>query len=292
MLAGLLFFLVSAGSVFAKDVNKLPYSDYVKKYNRLAVEHMRNHKIPASITLAQGILETGGGRSEFVKETNNHFGIKCHADWEGGRFYKADDSPNDCFRTYKNAEDSFDDHSRFLKRARYAKLFQLDTNNYKGWAKGLLECGYATDRAYADKLIRIIEEYELYTYDKITGEPLPEKPVPNYRRVPYKANGVVYVIGEENDSYEKIAGDIGYKAKELRKYNEVPEGTPVSPGDIIYLGKKKKKATKPYSQHTVRVGDSMHSISQLYGVQMESLYKLNKKSYNYVPSVGERLRLQ
>ncbi|GHT75702.1 N-acetylmuramoyl-L-alanine amidase [Bacteroidia bacterium] len=292
LLAAVFCFFLSINGLFAKE-EALPYSDYVKKYSDLAIYHMKKHKIPASITLAQGIVETAGGRSEFVKETNNHFGIKCHPDWEGGRYYKADDGPNDCFRTYRKAEDSFEDHSKFLQRTRYDKLFRLEITDYKGWARGLQECGYATDRTYAKKLIKIIEDYELNRFDKAGKKGgQEERPEPNYRRVPYKANGLVYVLAEANDSYEKIASDVGYKVSELRKYNDVPEGFPVRPGEMIYLENKRKKAEKPYFEHVVRAGESMHSISQLYGIHLSQLYKLNKKRYNYVPTEGDVLRLR
>ncbi|MDR0427369.1 MAG: glucosaminidase domain-containing protein [Dysgonamonadaceae bacterium] len=277
-----------------------PYLDYVDKYNRLAVDHMERFKIPASITLAQGILESGAGRSSFVKETNNHFGIKCHKDWKGNRVYKADDGPNDCFRSYRRAEDSFEDHSRFLaERSRYSSLFQLKITDYKGWARGLQKCGYATDKAYANKLIKIIEDYELYKYDtksskgKGKNKDKSKKPKEELMRQPYKDHGLVYVIGEENDSYERIAEEMNFKLKDLLKFNEVPdESFPINKGDIIYLQKKKNQADKPYFEHIVQVGESMHHISQRYGIQVQRLYKMNKKNFEYVPTEGDVLRLR
>lgn len=285
-------FFTSLASIHAQKRYQ-PYLDYIQKYNGLAVKHMEKYKIPASITLAQGILESGAGRSSFVKETNNHFGIKCHNDWKGNRKYKADDGPNDCFRSYKKAEDSFDDHSKFLaERARYSELFKLKIHDYKAWARGLQKCGYATDKAYANKLIKLIEDYKLYEYDQKVKKGA--KPVENIilNRQPYKDHGLVYIIAEDNDSFDRIAKDLKFKIKDLIKYNEVPEDFPINKGDIIYLEKKKKQADKPYFEHIVQIGESMYSISQKYGMQVEQLYKKNKKDYEYVPVEGDILRLR
>lgn len=285
----LFFFFVSA--VEAQKQYQ-PYLDYIDKYSGLAVDHMQKYQIPASITLAQGILESGAGRSAFVRESNNHFGIKCHNDWTGNRIYREDDGPNDCFRSYKKAEDSFRDHSEFLtERVRYAELFLLNITDYQGWARGLQKCGYATDRGYANKLIKLIEDYKLFEYDRKGRKSNPEQ-MPVIQRQPYKDHGLVYVLGVNGDSYERIAAETGFKVKDLIKYNEVPEDFPVREGDIIYLEKKKKQADKPYFEHVVQIGESMHGISQKYGMQVERLYKLNKKDWEYVPTEGDVLRLR
>ena len=144
--------------VFAQSLNKVEL--YIQKYKDLAVEHMVEYSIPASITLAQGILESGSGESDLAVESNNHFGIKCHRDWEGDRSYYDDDEENECFRKYKSASESYLDHSLFLKnKPRYSELFSLNITDYKGWAKGLKKAGYATDPNYANNLIRVIEKY-------------------------------------------------------------------------------------------------------------------------------------
>ncbi len=275
------------------------YVNYVEKYSDLAVSHMKQYKIPASITLAQGLLESGAGMSLFVRNSNNHFGIKCHKEWKGEKVYHDDDNPNDCFRKYKKAEDSFEDHSRFLtEKPRYAKLFKLEIKDYKGWARGLQECGYATDKAYANKLIKIIEDYELYKYDNQKGsgnqkkqEGKQDKTSVKDRPV-YKTFGLIYVVAGANDSFDGIASDLGFKVKDLIKYNEVPEDFPLMKGDIVYLEKKKKKADKPYYEHVVQVGESMHSISQKYGIRLSNLYKMNKKKEEYVPEEGDVLKLR
>lgn len=290
--------LLPGMSALAQAKRYKAYDDYVDTYKSIALDHMKKHKIPASITLAQGLLESGAGKSSLARDANNHFGIKCHKDWTGGKVYKADDNPNDCFRKYKKVEDSYEDHSQFLKRSRYSPLFSLKTTDYRGWARGLQQLGYATDQAYANKLIKLIEDYELYQYDKkgkSTSELQEEEQrflTQNYKHTPYKTHNLVYVIAQDEDTYEGIAVEFGFKAKDLCKYNEVPEGFPLKAGDLVYFEKKKSKADKPYYDHVVQVGESMHSISQLYGVKVKNLYKMNKKDYEYVPVEGDVLRLR
>lgn len=275
------------------------YNDYIDAYKSIAIDHMKKYKIPASITLAQGLLESGAGKSQLAQKSNNHFGIKCHNDWKGGRVYHNDDNPNDCFRKYKKVEDSYDDHAKFIAdKQRYKFLFSLKITDYRGWAKGLQQAGYATDKAYANKLIKLIEDYELYQYDK-KGQSSKEIKkeeerflTQNYKHIPYKTHGLVYVIAQDEDTYEAIAIEFGFKAKDLCKYNEVPEGFPLKAGDLIYFQKKKSKADKPYYEHIVQVGESMHSISQLYGIKVKNLYKMNKKDFEYVPVEGDILKLR
>lgn len=139
---------------------------YIKKWAATAVSEMERSGIPASITLAQGLVESGAGLSDLATEGNNHFGIKCHNGWTGGRMYHDDDAKGECFRVYDSAEQSFRDHSDFLtSRQRYASLFRLDTSDYRGWAEGLMKAGYATSSTYASQLIKVIEDYKLYEYD-------------------------------------------------------------------------------------------------------------------------------
>ncbi len=291
--------LCSSSNIQAQVKRNKTYDAYIKKYSALAIDHMKRYKIPASITLGQGILESGAGQSSLTLRSNNHFGIKCHNDWKGPSVIARDDRPDDCFRKYKKAEESYEDHSRFLcEKPRYRSLFSLDITDYKGWAKGLQKAGYATDKAYANKLIKIIEDYELYQYDKKGNWKKIEKEVekitqtPHNKHTPYKTHGLIYVIAQENDSYENIALEFKFKAKDLYKFNEVPSGFPLQPGDLVYFEKKKKKADKPYFEHVVKVGESMYSISQRYGVQVKSLYKMNKKDFEYVPVEGDVLKLR
>lgn len=277
----LLFFITTFAE--AAIQRKVPsYEKYIKTYSDLAVQHQKKYKIPASITLAQGLLESGAGQSDLARRSNNHFGIKCHSDWRGGRVYHDDDLRGECFRKYKRVEDSYEDHSKFLLRSRYERLFDLKITDYKGWARGLQKCGYATDRAYANKLIKVIEDYELYRYDTGKGHKISQKErekqkYPKLRYTIYRTFGLLYVYAKENDSFDRIAQSLDFKVKDLKKFNEVPEDFPLQKGDIVYLEKKKKKADKPYYDHVVQIGESMHSISQKYGIQIKSLYKINKK---------------
>lgn len=292
----LLFFITTFAE--AATQRKVPsYEKYIKTYSDLAVQHQKKYKIPASITLAQGLLESGAGQSDLARRSNNHFGIKCHSDWRGGRVYHDDDLRGECFRKYKRVEDSYEDHSKFLLRSRYERLFDLKITDYKGWARGLQKCGYATDRAYANKLIKVIEDYELYRYDTGKGHKISQKErekqkYPKQRYTIYRTFGLLYVYAKENDSFDRIAQSLDFKVKDLKKFNEVPEDFPLQKGDIVYLEKKKKKADKPYYDHVVQIGESMHSISQKYGIQIKSLYKINKKDKDYIPEEGDVLKLR
>mgnify|MGYP000843550402 FL=1 len=275
------------------------YENYIEKYSNLAVEHMQKYRIPASITLAQGLLESGAGMSDLARYSNNHFGIKCHRDWDGPTVYAPDDGPNDCFRKYQAVEDSYQDHAEFLAYgSRYKVLFDLSIRDYKGWARGLQTTGYATDKAYANKLIKLIEDYELYRFDdksyhkKYKEEDKSFSTNKSWKHQPYKTHGLVYIIAIEGDTYESIATEFGFKEKDLLKYNEVPKDFPLNEGDIVYFQKKKTRADAPYFQHVVQVGESMHSISQKYGIRLRNLYRLNKKSYSYVPEEGDVLKLR
>ncbi|MDR2232182.1 MAG: glucosaminidase domain-containing protein [Tannerella sp.] len=289
---GIIFIFVNTfNAVGQKNSN---YEKYLRTYSNLAIQQEKKYNIPASITLAQAILETGAGTSYLAKEANNHFGIKCHTDWTGARAYKNAESPNECFRKYKNVTESYEDHSRFLTdRSRYAGLFSLKKNDYKGWAKGLQTYGYATDKGYANKLIDIIERYELYTYtSKGTSSSRTNETTALHERDIYKTHDLIYVLARPDDSITQIALDLGFKAKQLAKYNDLPVNFPLEQGDIIYLEKKKAKADRAYSFHVVKIGDSMHSISQRYGIQLKSLYKLNKKKDDYVPIEDVVLKLR
>ena len=206
------------------------YNDYVKKYAPLAVEQMKKYKVPASITLAQGLLESGAGRSLLARRSNNHFGIKCHG-WRGRKVYHDDDAEDECFRAYREVEDSYEDHSKFLVSGpRYAFLFKLKSTDYKGWAKGLKKAGYATDPSYANRLITIIEDYELYKYDsqgmskreaRRWAKLLKKKPWLANPHQTYLANGLVYVIARDGDTFRLLGGEFDISWKKLVKYNDL-----------------------------------------------------------------------
>lgn len=265
------------------------YLEYIEKYKGEAVEQMQRYRIPASITLAQGLLESGAGRSTLTRRSNNHFGIKCGSGWSGRKTYHDDDARGECFRVYKNARESYEDHSRFLAgKQRYASLFKLKTTDYKGWARGLKKAGYATNPAYATRLIELIELYELDRFDngnlKGTWIANPHEP--------FLANGLLYVVARAGDTFESLSEEFGISARKLRKYNDLYKGYLLRQGDIIYLEKKNRRAHKAYKVHRVQPGESMYLISQRYGIRLERLYKMNRFSADYAPSAGEVLRLR
>ena len=278
-------------------------NSYIKEYAPLAVEQMKKYKIPASITLAQGLLESGAGMSTLARKSNNHFGIKCHNTWRGRKVYYDDDARGECFRAYRKVEDSYEDHSEFLTHgARYAFLFDLKITDYKGWAKGLKKAGYATDRSYANRLITIIEDYELYKYDtkgmskreaRRWQKLIKKKPWLLNPHEVYLANGLAYVVARDGDTFQLLGGEFDISWKELVDYNDLHKEYTLEAGDIIYLKKKNKKAQKPYAVHIVRDGESMHSIAQKYGIRLKNLYKMNRKKVDdYVPEVGDQLKLR
>ncbi len=273
------------------------YLNYIEKYNELAVEQMREHGIPASITLAQGLLESGAGLSELSRRSNNHFGIKCGSAWRGKTTRHTDDRPNECFRVYKNPKDSYEDHSVFLKKPRYSSLFRLNIMDYKGWAHGLKSCGYATSRTYASQLINIIETYGLDRYDVegLTKAQRKSEDVQIYIHGFATNNGVDYVRAHAGDTWKTLSKRLDISVRKLVKYNDAIKTLPVNEGDIIYLDKKKKRADKIYKRnpwHRVRAGESMHSISQMYGVRMSRLYKMNFKTVEYVPQEGDLIKIR
>lgn len=277
-------------AVSAQTRNKR-YEEYISKYKDLAIEQMARYKIPASITLAQGLLESGAGQSELTRRSHNHFGIKCGGNWNGKTTYHDDDARGECFRVYKNARESYEDHSRFLaNRPRYAALFKLKPTDYKGWAHGLKKAGYATNPNYANSLIRIIELYNLQQYDTRSGKYKYVVPITSHET--FLANKLLYIIARPGDTFKELSEEFEISERKLRKYNDLYKGYRLQAGDVIYLQKKNRKAVKPYVLHKVESGESMHSISQRYGMSLKNLYKLNKKSEDYTPKTGDYLRLR
>ena len=286
-----LLLILGCLNVQAQTRNK-QYEDYIKKYRELAVEEMKKYHIPASITLAQGLLESGAGQSSLARKSNNHFGIKCGSDWNGKTVSHDDDARGECFRAYKHPKDSYEDHSKFLAgRPRYASLFKLNITDYKGWAKGLKKAGYATNPRYADQLIGIIELYELHKYDeKNYLKWIKKNPNPHQT---YIANDLLYIVVRAGDSWKSISKEFDISQKKLRKYNDLYKGYALQVGDILYLEKKNKKADKEHIVHVLRAGESMYSISQKYGIRLKNLYKLNKMDEDDpAPEVGTILRLR
>ena len=286
-----LVLIVISFTLSAQTRNK-QYEAYIKQYRDLAVEEMKKYHIPASITLAQGLLESGAGQSALARKSNNHFGIKCGGDWNGRTVSHNDDARGECFRAYKHPKQSYEDHSKFLaSRSRYASLFKLKITDYKGWARGLKKAGYATNPRYADQLIGIIELYDLHKYDTKGGlKWMKENPNPHQ---PYIANGLVYIVARTGDTWKSISKEFDISKRKLQKYNDLYKGYELQEGDILYLEKKNRKAPKNHIVHVLRAGESMYAISQKYGIRLKNLYKLNKMDEDdSAPEVGTILRLR
>ncbi|MDR0371255.1 MAG: glucosaminidase domain-containing protein [Prevotellaceae bacterium] len=296
----LLFFILLPFGLHAQNQHKA-YLDYIDNYYQLAMTQQREHGVPASIILAQGLLESAAGKSELATKANNHFGIKCH-DWTGEKIYYDDDRKNECFRKYNKALDSYEDHSAFLRnRSRYASLFDLDPTDYQGWAHGLKKAGYATDPNYAYKLISIIETYDLHRFDinanvrkntasssKLLSEKIEARPKHDVMR----NNGVRYVVSQAGDTYASIASEFRTREKKIRNLNEISPNVGLTAGEIVYIGPKKKKSSRNYPTHIVLPGESMHSISQKYAMQVKILYDLNGIPYSEGAVSGLVLKLR
>lgn len=269
------------------------YLHYIETYKAMAVEQMQRHRIPASITLAQGLIESNAGRSRLAVEANNHFGIKVGTGWTGPYVVKSDDRPDDRFRKYRSAKESFEDHSLFLLKPRYSALFQLDPTDYRAWAYGLKEAGYATNPSYPQILINVIDTYALSAYDGATSPSAPQN-ASRYSHPPMLCNDVVYVVARRGDSYAVISREMHIRQRSLRSYNEVDSHREPFEGERVYLGKKKSHVENPLRRtfHVVRAGESMHSISQLYAVRLAQLYKWNRLPKDYRPIPGDRLKLK
>lgn len=232
---------------------------YIDAFKAVAIEEMNSFGIPASITLAQGILESDKGNSGLAKYANNHFGIKCTSDWKGKAYYKDDDQNNDCFRVYKDARESYKDHSEFLKRKRYAFLFELDKNDYKNWAIGLKTAGYATNPKYPDLLIGVIEKYQLYQYD-----------VPESEREK---------ILREDRVFTEINANIPAEKKKFTPVAIAPKDPPKA---------NDSNTTVSANYYVVRQGDTLFKISQLYKLTVDELKALNKMTDNNI-KIGQKL---
>ncbi len=285
------------------------FQEYINQYKNIAIREMHRYGIPASITLAQGLLESGAGQSEIAVKGNNHFGIKCHG-WEGRTVYHDDDLRQECFRAYDDPYESFEDHSKFLaNRPRYKDLFHLSRTDYKGWAHGLKKAGYATSPTYAQRLIDLIELYRLNEYDLMNYEDTrlankveysPSVQIKDDRvqalHAPhqlYLNNDNCYLVARRGDTFQSIADELDMKASKIAKYNERDKQDVLNEGDIIYLKKKRPKADKAFKNrvHVVKQGESMYSIAQKYGIRLKSLYKINNLPSSHQVRIGEQLRV-
>lgn len=300
------FFILHSAFLLAQTNN--PQADrwhYIEEYRDIAIEQMQRYKIPASITLAQGLFESNAGKSELARRYNNHFGIKKGMNWTGPTVMKSDDSPNDLFRVYKSARESYEDHSRFLcNNQRYAVLFSYKLDDYRSWANGLKKCGYATDPRYAQKIIEMVETYNLSQFDSYTSgryhartsdkKQEEELSVFFQSHIVYRNNRCYMVIAQAGDTWESIARETGTKPWKLLKYNDYPMDYQLRAGDLVYLQKKRSKADKYYRNcpHTVQNGESLHSISQRYGIRLSRLYKMNHIPDDVVIGPGDVLRVR
>ena len=320
---------------------RMTRAEYIAKWRHIAIDHMETYGIPASITLAQGLLESASGNSELARKSNNHFGIKCKSTWTGDRVYHDDDAKGECFRAYATVEESYEDHADFLNaNKRYDSLFSYATDDYQSWAHGLKAAGYATAPDYAERLIKIIEDEHLYLLDRADGmnlydDYMAEKldiapPIastteqsveiaapaeikdmttaysdrgidPDNFRITinshhgynvYQTNGAYYVIAKGNDSYDSIGKLFEMSASTLRRFNDVGASTMLSEGDIVYIERKQARWQGSNIQHTVTAGETMHTISQVYGVRINHLAKLNRIRPSDPLTEGQLLRLR
>lgn len=285
---------------------RLSQQDYVQQWHKVAIKQMHEHNIPASITLAQGILESGNGNSDLAVQANNHFGIKCH-DWKGETFYKDDDTKNECFRSYKNAEESYKDHGLFLTtRSRYASLFKFDPTDYKNWAHGLKEAGYATNPKYPNLLIDLIERLDLKQYDKsgtsknkqtdllVNKDSKPSAvKISSSRTVLKHANQVKYIVAKKGDTYYRIAKEFDMGVWQLYRYNDYgPKKDVLDEGDIVYIQPKKRKS-KSKASHVVSTPMTLRQISQIEGIKLSALLDKNTiASPDAVLQKGEKVNLR
>ena len=287
---------------------RITRNEYIQKYYQLAVSEMQRSGVPASITLAQGCWESGDGNSRLATEANNHFGIKCKSEWKGKKISHDDDASQECFRKYEHAEASYIDHSNFLMSgSRYGFLFKLDPKDYKGWAFGLKKAGYATDAIYAQRLIKIIDEFKLFVYDEgvisrplatLAKEPAPvklRKPVVAKHRAFHKIeqrNGLRTIVVGVGDTYENLTKEIKLKDWELYTYNDFKKGSQLKVNEILYIEAKYKRANRTLKQHVVENGDKMHYISQKYGLKLQPLLKRNRMKSGDEPAEGQTVYLR
>ena len=310
-LAMLLFsFVLQAG-----DIRR----DYILKWSETAIDQMIASGVPASITLAQACLESANGTSTLAVQANNHFGIKCRG-WSGPSFRHDDDLKDECFRSYDNAEQSFSDHSDFLRyNDRYAFLFDLAPTDYKGWARGLKKAGYATDPQYAEKLIKIIEDYRLYEYDVLKPRKgkltitLPASPakLETSRQVEaplhfkprslgsvtidytfYERHGLVYIVANGTENYASLARQFNLFKRELLRFNDEKKDHTIPAGEIVYLQPKRSQSTEDLAKHVVEEGETMRGLSQRFGVKLRNLYKFNNMKSGREPAPGSIINLR
>ena len=324
-----IFFLAGCATLQAQT--RLTNEEYIDRYKSIAIAHMERYGIPASITLAQGLLESDAGNSPLARSSNNHFGIKCKNNWTGKRVFHTDDAPDECFRAYPTVEASYEDHAHFLDtQPRYDSLFVYSSDDYRSWARGLKAAGYATAPDYADRLCRIIEENQLYLLDRPQGEALyvarnrdraeqaagefiaessvtSPAPVPTDRVDPddyrvtinaykgyniYETNGVNYIVAKKGDTFESLSDIFQVSARNLRKFNDLKGSVEPVPGEQIYIDRKKSAWGGNARHHIVTEGETVSSIAQSYALREKSLRKLNRLNRTATLQVGQHIRIK
>lgn len=317
--------IMGASVVSAQE--RLTREQYILKYREIALEHMDVYGIPASIKLAQALLESDNGNGRLAREANNHFGIKCKSDWKGETITHDDDAAAECFRKYPSVEESFKDHSEFLdKSARYQDLFKLDPKDYKGWAEGLKKAGYATNPNYAPILIKIIEDNNLHNLDlgikempPVMDIAIPEREEPqkvevkveiakpkevvdidnytvsiqgqNGRHTVYRNNGSQFITIAAGDTFNAIASEFGLSVKQLVTFNDLPNDNLPAEGEMLYIKQKSKRSENGKLIHIAKDGETMHSISQMYGIRMNNLCNINRRPKDSELKSGQQIRL-
>ncbi|MFO7874733.1 MAG: glucosaminidase domain-containing protein [Bacteroidales bacterium] len=305
-------FLLPINSHALQDANLF---DYIDTYQYIAIAEMRESGIPASIKMAQAILESGFGNSELAVFANNHFGIKCH-EWSGDTYYYDDDAPNECFRLYDDPVNSFLDHTAFLTtRPRYAFLFELGPTDYEAWAYGLSQAGYATNPNYPSLLIGIIERYDLDELDKKAMDDSYEladhqwegrdnrthvsSKTEENQRAPIAIRGnreilsynrINYVVARAGDTPKTLARDLDMRRWQIVRYNDLKEGDTLEAGQRVYIQPKRRRGEEKY--HIAKKGDTMADISQKYGIRIENLYRRNDMKYGMEPEPGQKILLR
>ncbi len=312
-------FLFAAGcsqAVFAQS--KAIVQSYIEKYKDIAMAEMARTGVPASITLAQGIHETGAGTSDLVLKSNNHFGIKCKTEWNGEKVYHDDDARGECFRKYDDPFISYKDHSDFLRnRPFYASLFNLDPTDYEGWAYGLKKAGYATNPKYPQILIKLIRDYNLQDYtlivlgkkDRDANEPAwakaetePTEVIstansetaniakPMYPQGVFRINDTKVIFITKGTSYLKIADEQDISLARLFEFNDMADGDVATEDGLLFLQRKRK--TGAQDTHTVAEGETLYQIAQAEGIRLESLLQYNSLTPTAKVQAGEKLYLK
>lgn len=301
------FFLLVfvACSFFGQAQSSAIIRQYIATYKNIAMQEMIRTGVPASITLAQGIHETGAGQSVLVKKSNNHFGIKCKTGWTGPSVSHDDDARGECFRKYEDPIESYKDHSDFLKdRKHYASLFLLDPLDYEGWARGLKKAGYATNPKYPQILIRLIEDYNLQDYTLIalgrkqpgqevwagSRETVPAAPKKTYPQGKFSINETDVIFVTKGTSFLAIAEEYRVPLARLFDFNDMEPSETALQDQLVFLERKRKKGASEF--YFVQPGETVYDIAQQEGIRLEQLLEFNKMNKAMQPAAQEKLYLQ